>query len=96
MLWNRCYKVRCPLAWVRGVAIGGCLSNSPRFLSSGWGSPQDFHRAYLHATQQAFLEANKHPFAHFGGVFHLLRYDNLASAVSKILRGCRREERVRR
>src|SRR3954452_21759556 len=36
-----------------------------------------FHRAYLHATQQAF------------------RYDNLASAVRKILRGHRREETVR-
>ena len=54
-----------------------------------------FHRAYLHATQQAFLEAHEHAFAYFGGVFHLLRYDNLASAVRKILRGYRREETVR-
>ena len=54
-----------------------------------------FHRAYLHATQQAFLEAHEHAFAYFGGVFHLLRYDNLASAVRKILRGHRREETVR-
>ena len=34
-----------------------------------------FHRAYLHATQQAFLEAHEHAFDYFGGVFHLLRYD---------------------
>ena len=54
-----------------------------------------FHRAYLHATQQAFLEAHEHAFAYFGGVFRLLRYDNLASAVRKILRGHRREETVR-
>jgi hypothetical protein len=54
-----------------------------------------FHRAYLHATQQAFLEAHEHAFAYFGGVFPLLRYDNLASAVRKILRGYRREETVR-
>ena len=54
-----------------------------------------FHRAYLHATQQAFLEAHEHAFAYFGGVFRLLRYDNLASAVRKILRGYRREETVR-
>ena len=33
--------------------------------------------------------------AYFGGVFRLLRYDNLASAVRKILRGYRREETVR-
>ena len=34
-------------------------------------------------------------FDYFGGVFRLLRYDNLASAVRKILRGHRREETVR-
>ncbi|MGH9434354.1 MAG: Mu transposase domain-containing protein, partial [Terriglobia bacterium] len=33
-------------------------------------------------------------FAWFGGVFQRLRYDNLASAVKKILRGVRREETV--
>jgi hypothetical protein len=54
-----------------------------------------FHRAYLHATQQAFLEAHEHAFTYFGGVFTMLRYDNLASAVRKILRGYRREETVR-
>ena len=47
---------------------------------------------YRHATQQAFLEAHERAFDHFGGVFRLLRYDNLASAVRKILRGHRREE----
>lgn len=51
-----------------------------------------FHRAYLHATQQAFLEAHEAAFAYFGGVFRLPRYDNRKSAVSKILRGHRREE----
>jgi len=54
-----------------------------------------FHRAYLHATQQAFLKAREHAFAYFGGVFNMLRYDNLASAVRKVLRGHRREETVR-
>jgi len=47
------------------------------------------------ATQQAFLEAHEHAFAYFGGVFHCLRYDNLSSAVKRILRGSRREETVR-
>ena len=54
-----------------------------------------FHRAYLHATQQAFLDAHEQAFDYFGGVFRVLRYDNLASAVRKILRGHRREETVR-
>ena len=65
------------------------------FAMRSMASGAAFHRAYLHATQQAFLEAHEHAFAYFGGVFHLLRYDNLASAVRKILRGHRREETVR-
>jgi transposase len=51
-----------------------------------------FHTAYFHATQQAFLQAHEQAFRHFGGVFRLLRYDNLKSAVKKILRGYQREE----
>lgn len=51
-----------------------------------------FHTAYFHATQQAFLEAHERAFHYFGGVFRLLRYDNLKSAVKKILRGYQREE----
>jgi hypothetical protein len=53
------------------------------------------HRAYPHATQQAFLEAHEYAFAYFGGVFGVLRYDNLTSAVKKVLRGYRREETAR-
>jgi len=54
-----------------------------------------FHRAYHHATQQAFFEAHEHAFHYFGGVFRLLRYDNLKSAVKKILRGRQREQATR-
>jgi hypothetical protein len=54
-----------------------------------------FQRAYTNATQQAFLEAHEHAFAYFGGVFRTLRYDNLGSAVKKILRGYQREETER-
>lgn len=54
-----------------------------------------FHRAYHHATQQAFLEAHEQAFHYFGGVFRLLRYDNLKSAVKRVLRGHRREETTR-
>jgi hypothetical protein len=54
-----------------------------------------FHRAYLHATQQAFFEAHETAFAYFGGVFHTLRYDNLASAVKNMLRGHTRDEHTR-
>ena len=46
-----------------------------------------FHRAYPHASQQAFLEAHELAFEYFGGVFKTLRFDNLSSAVKKVLRG---------
>ena len=65
------------------------------FAMRSMASGAAFHRAYLHATQQAFLEAHEAAFGYFGGVFRLLRYDNLSSAVRKILRGHRREETVR-
>lgn len=64
---------------------------SMRSMASG----AAFHCAYLHATQQAFLEAHELAFAYFGGVFRQLRYDNLTSAVKKILRGYQREETAR-
>jgi len=54
-----------------------------------------FHVAYYHATQQAFLEAHELGFGYFGGIFRRLRYDNLKSAVKKILRGYQREETSR-
>src|SRR5579862_5120524 len=64
---------------------------SMRSMASG----AAFHRAYHRATQQAFLEAHEHAFSFFQGVFRVLRYDNLKSAVKKILRGYRREETAR-
>lgn len=43
-------------------------------------------------TQQAFLEGHALAFDWFGGVFAEMRYDNLGSAVKKVLRGRRRVE----
>jgi transposase len=65
------------------------------FCMRSMASGAAFHRAFFRATQQAFLEAHEHAFAYFGGVFRKLRYDNLSSAVRKILRGQRREETAR-
>ena len=79
-------------AW---VDLGGERTRVQVFAMRSMASGAAFHRAYLHATQQAFLEAHEQAFAYFGGVFRLLRYDNLASAVRKVLRGYRREETVR-
>ena len=54
-----------------------------------------FHRAYVRATQQAFLDGHVRAFNMFGGAFHVLRYDNLKSAVKHIMRGKRREQTTR-
>jgi transposase len=82
--------------WYEAVAIlGGDEVTLQVFCLRSMASGAAFHRAYPRATQQAFLEAHERAFAYFGGVFATLRYDNLTSAVRKILRGFRREETTR-
>jgi transposase len=82
--------------WYEAYAdLGGertCLQVFEMRSMAGGGS---FHRAYPRATQQAFLEAHELAFRRFGGVFKRLRYDNLKSAVKRILQGHRREETAR-
>src|SRR3989475_9943106 len=51
--------------------------------------------AFERETQQTFLAAHGEAFRFFGGVFQLVRYDNLRSAVAKVLRGRRRLEQDR-
>src|SRR6202011_730780 len=79
--------------WFEAVAK---LEGEPRkvqfFAMRSMASGDAFHRAYLHATQQALLEAHELAFAYFGGVFRTLRYDNMRSLVKKILRGRQRIE----
>jgi hypothetical protein len=77
------------------VVLGGVSVKVQIFNMRSMKSGGAYHRAYLHATQQAFFEAHEHAFAYFGGVFHLLRYDNLASAVTKVFRGHTRDEHTR-
>ena len=55
-------------------------------------SGREFHMAFPRQTQQAFLEAHVTALEYFGGVFATVRYDNLAAAVKRVLRGRRREE----
>src|SRR5580693_278125 len=82
--------------WFEAVAkLGGERCKLQFFAMRSMASGDAFHRAYTNATQQAFLDAHEHGFAYFGGVFRLLRYDNLASAVKKILRGRQRVETER-
>jgi Transposase and inactivated derivatives len=55
-------------------------------------SGAEFVMAFMSETQQAFLEGHVRAFEWHGGVFDVLRYDNLKSAVARVLRGRRRVE----
>jgi len=82
--------------WYEAYAdLGGERQKLQVFSLRSMASGGAFHRAYLRATQQAFLEAHEMAFRYFGGVFHRLRFDNLTAAVKKILRGYQREETAR-
>jgi transposase len=82
--------------WYEAYAeLGGDRVKLQVFCLRSMASGGAFHRAYPRATQQAFLEAHEHAFAYLGGVHRILRYDNLTSAVRKVLRGHRREETTR-
>ena len=58
-------------------------------------SGKAFHYVYLNEAQQAFLDGHVRAFEYFGGVpTRRIRYDNLGSAVVKVLKGRSREETV--
>lgn len=57
-------------------------------------SGKHFVRCYPCERQQAFFDAHLHAFEFFGGIFPVLIYDNLTSAVRKVLRGRNREEQA--
>lgn len=90
--WGHEAQVDWYEAWAE---LGGERQKLFVFCMRSMASGGAFHRVYPHASQQAFLEAHELAFQHFGGVFAVLRFDNLKSAVQKILRGHQREETQR-
>jgi transposase len=88
--------VEAQVDWYEAYAdLAGERTKLQVFAMRSMASGAAFHCAYLHATQQAFLEGHELAFSYFGGAFRKLRYDNLTSAVRKILRGSRREQTAR-
>lgn len=77
------------------AVLGGIETKLYHFCMRACHSGREFHVAFAQLTQQAFLEAHNAAFAHFGGVFPLVRYDNLGLAVKKVLQGRKREETER-
>lgn len=55
-------------------------------------SGREYHQAFPRQTQQAFLEGHAGGFTWMGGTFARVRYDNLKSAVARVLKGRQREE----
>lgn len=55
-------------------------------------SGKHFIRFYRCERQQAFIDAHIHAFSFYGGIFPVLIYDNLTTAVRKVLRGRARVE----
>jgi transposase len=90
------WGVEAQVDWYEAYAdLSGERTKLQVFSMRSMASGAAFHCAFLHATQQAFLEAHERAFAYYNGVFQRLRYDNLSSAVKKILRGHRRQETSR-
>jgi transposase len=86
------WGIEAQVDWYEAYAdLDGERTKLQVFSLRSMASGAAYHRAYLRATQQAFLEAHQLAFHYFGGAFSLLRYDNLSSAVKKILRGYERE-----
>jgi transposase len=77
------------------VEIAGVRRKVYLFLMRACYSGAAFVIAFDRATQQAFLEAHVEAFHFFGGVFEIVRYDNLRAAVKQVLRGRRRVEQDR-
>ncbi len=75
------------VAVIRGVRVPiKCFCMRSRY------SGKPFVRAYPCEKQQAFFDAHIHAFEFFGGIFPILVYDNLTSAVQKVLAGRQRQE----
>jgi transposase len=74
------------------VDLAGTRATVHVFFMRSCFSGAAFAMASSVETQQAFLEGHAQAFAWFGGVFEEVRYDNLGSAVKKVLKGRRRVE----
>jgi transposase len=74
------------------VDLAGARTRVHLFFMRSCFSGAAFSMASPVETQQAFLEGHALAFDWFGGVFGEVRYDNLGSAVKKVLKGRRRVE----
>lgn len=74
------------------IRLRGEFVDAHLFLMRPCFSGASFVIAFQDESQQAFLEAHVAAFEFFGGVFDLVRYDNLKAAVARVMKGRRRVE----
>ena len=74
------------------VSLGGELVVVHLFEMRACFSGAGFVMEFRDETQQAFLEGHVRALEWYGGVWDLIRYDNLKSAVVRVLKGRRRVE----
>ncbi len=77
------------------VRMGGELQTVKIFCMRSRYSGKSFVWAYPWERQEMFFDGHMRAFFHFGGVFPVIVYDNLKSAVRTILRGKNRIEQTR-
>mgnify|MGYP001828548999 CR=1 FL=1 len=69
------------------VVLAGAPTEVSLFHMRLSASGRGFCRAYLNESQDVFLDGHVRAFDHFGGVPDTVSYDNLRSAVTKVLKG---------
>jgi len=77
------------------VKMDGVARKAHLFCMRPRQSGKPFVRAYPSQGQEMFFDGHVHAFAYFGGVSPVMIYDNLKTAVAKVLRGRKREEQQR-
>lgn len=75
--------------------LDGVLTVGSLFVMRLSASAKTFRRVYLSEAQEVFLDAHVRAFEFFGGVPGRVRYDNLKTAVVKVLKGRDRAENER-
>jgi transposase len=78
--WGGCHAI-----------VAGEYTKLKAFCMRSKGSGKPFVQCFPCERQQAFFEGHIEAFGFYGGVFRTLVYDNLSSAVEKILKGTNRK-----
>jgi len=75
--------------------IGGRLQKVKMFCMRSRYSGKIFVQVYPAERQEMFFDGHMRAFEFYGGVFREITYDNLTTAVKRILKGRRRDEQAR-